>query len=629
MENDLFEEGVSKELAYLVDGIAEEILNSGLTADEVKRNGKYLVHKTNCPKTEYCRMLAEGLCSPSVFNRYFDSFSEKQKDIIIDIVFKSAVIETDVLLKEFAPEERLHYSPDYEKLPFSFAIKYSYSFVVLVPPNIKTCLKIQLAKLRPADIEITDDDFRNRKGYFSEKDGLEFYLHSAQVMQVLNDSGFFERDAGSSILKSTLAKIKKVASLVPFTFFTNEKDVPKGDCSDDFTKVCTYSKKQLNRMMSARLTLALSLISFAVNKICADCKTKDVLMKFFQAPQKMYREFLDVFCNAQDASFDANSLYPHIAVYSMYDVNTYRGKMMKNFVTLVKQNPPVQATDFSYYIDLLSSKGLPHFFNAYSASAHFKYAYDFYYNYEDEAYIHYEKISLSKDAVYNAFVQLPAYNNLFLALASLGLFEITWEPPCVSKVRSNEQALAWMNEANKYCYGKIGYIKITPLGAYTFGLTDKIKIEGVKSFAAPKLDENSLLIHIEKGDKTMEVFLEPFCTAISHTLYKVDEIRLKKFCKSKEEVETVFSTLSSRAENKLPRIWKELKDSIKHSFVSLCYETDWSVISLENQSPEFVRFVEKLSHTGLCTKMEGKRIAVKKENQSQFKRKLEAEGYKI
>ncbi len=628
MQKNSREEGVSKELAPLVNDIAEEIFNTGFTVDELKRNGKYIAHKTTVPKAEYCRQLAELLCTPAVFNEYFESFSQEGKKIILDMVFKSAYFETDFLLEKFASKTKEYYHRDYEKLPFSFAIKYSRYSVPYIPPKTKACLRIQLAKLRPADLEITDDDFKKRRGYFSEKDGLEFFLNSVQIIQVLNDSGFFERSIGSPVLKSTLTKIKRIANFASFSFPLDEKDLPKPKYPDEEVG-CRYTKKQLERMADARISLAVSFISFVVNKFFAQHNGKNILPKLLAEPEKAYREFLETFCTAQDAVFDTKILYPHVTLQSDYGIIAYRGKMMQNFITLVKQNPPVQATDFAYYIDVLTGKGLPHFFNTQSTYAYFKSAYDMYYDYADEAYIHYEKKRIDETAAYNAFVQLPAYNNLFLVLASLGLFEITWSYPGGSDASTSAKALQWLNEVNAYCYGKITYIKLTPLGAYVFGLTDKIKIEGVKSFAAPKLDENAFLIHIEEGDKTMEVFLEPFCTAISKTLYKVDEIRLKKYCKSTTEVETVFSTLGARAGNELPLIWKKLKDDITQSFVSFIAENDWLVISVEKESAEFIRFVEKLSHTGLCTKMEGKRIALKTAKYSQFVKKLEAEGFKV
>ncbi|MBP3771164.1 MAG: hypothetical protein J6I53_00565 [Treponema sp.] len=115
------------------------------------------------------------------------------------------------------------------------------------------------------------------------------------------------------------------------------------------------------------------------------------------------------------------------------------------------------------------------------------------------------------------------------------------------------------NESNFYRFGKISYIKMTALGAYVFELMDKLEVKGLKNFAPPRLDEESLIIHIDESDKAMHIFLEYFGLPLSHTLYKADELRLKKYCTNQNDVKTVFAILSARAEGKLPKIWQNLK----------------------------------------------------------------------
>lgn len=58
-------------------------------------------------------------------------------------------------------------------------------------------------------------------------------------------------------------------------------------------------------------------------------------------------------------------------------------------------------------------------------------------------------------------------------------------------------------------------------------------------------------------------------------------------------------------------------------------EDDWFIISLENQGLDLVRCLERLARAGHCVKMEGKRVAVKKNEMNQLIKKLEAEGFKF
>ncbi len=84
-----------------------------------------------------------------------------------------------------------------------------------------------------------------------------------------------------------------------------------------------------------------------------------------------------------------------------------------------------------------------------------------------------------------------------------------------------------------------------------------------------------------KGDKSMQIFLEPFCVHLSSTLYKAAPQKLIKYCRSRDDVKMIFDTLGFRAKNDIPKIWKNLQDELLSSFVAIKPETDWTIISLE------------------------------------------------
>ncbi len=95
--------------------------------------------------------------------------------------------------------------------------------------------------------------------------------------------------------------------------------------------------------------------------------------------------------------------------------------------------------------------------------------------------------------------------------------------------------------------------------------------------------KKSLIIHIEEGDKSMQIFLEPFCVHLSSTLYKAAPQKLIKYCRSRDDVKMIFDTLGFRAKNDIPKIWKSLQDELLSSFVAIKPETDWTIISLEKK----------------------------------------------
>lgn len=628
-ENFTFAESEKKELKSLEEKIAREIATSGQNLDEIRRYGKFLATTKTMPKAEYCERLAKALCTPLDFFSYYDYFSDEAKKVFLDLAFKPFVTKNEVINKVFGKSSRgFYFYMDSAKLPMSFIISYSYKNIISLPPNTKRAVQIMLSKILPPKEPLTDEIFKNSEGFFSDEEGLEFFRNLPQIIQVLSDSGFFEREIGSPILKGTLSKIMKIHN---FSGFAKNADFSEAilKISSDKTMKFNYPEKTKERLENARTTLFLSFLSMTVNQLMKRKSGKEKLISLMAEPEKLLRELLKIFFTSGDYIFDKKILYPHVTLRYYYedDLIDYRKEAMEKIQEAIKKSADLNPLEFSNYVTKLEKNGLPPLFSknvdAETTISHTEQGY-----YEDSFYTETERVFINNPVYYKALVQEPACTNLFLLLASLGLFEITWHLPC-ERPKDIYDSATRDNDLNQYRFGKIGAIKMTALGAYTFGLTDTLSVKGIKQFAPPRLDDSALIIHLEEGDKSMQIFLEPFCIPLSKTLYKADSLRLKKYCSTQDNVNTVFATLSARAEGKLPKIWQNLKNEILESFVTLKAEDDWTVFSLSGHSPSLIREIERLSRTGLCVKMEGKRIAVKKEKLSQFTRKLEAAGFKI
>lgn len=614
-----------KELKTLEPSVANEILETSLTYDEIKRSGKNLAATENIKKIDYCKKLAGALCTPSSFYEYYNSFSDEEKKFFLEMAF-SPVFNTKQIIKSVLDATDYRYSSYYyydnncSKLPLSFLINYHYLGFYVIPKNTKKCLQIYFSNILNHKSEISNEEFEKQKGYFSYKNGLELLLNLPQLIQVLSDVGFFNREIGQTIPKTILSKVEKVVSFTKF---------PKGQefmqvvlHKDEKDTTLYYGEKEIETMKNARTIFAISFVSSAVQSLYSTENGEKEFSALLYEPQKLLKKLVNAFFVKRNFMFDRKFIFPHVTFRSgySYNVNDYR-----EIFSIIKENPPEKPTNFNDYVSLLSDKGLKPFYCMQTTYSEISYAYENEYSYYG---MYRDRIYIKDLADYNAFVQNPSCTNLFLTFASLGLFEITWE-----NSRDNPKAktniVEWQNAINFYRFGKISYIKITELGKFVFGITDKIEIEGVKKYAPPTLDKSSLIIHIEEGDKSSQIFLEQFCIPLSHTLYKADEMRLKKMCKTEDDVETIFYTLSERAEGNLPEIWENLKNDILESFVTLKPETDWIVFSLEKQNSSLMREMEKLSRLGICKKMEGKRVAVKEKDFSQFKKRLEQSGFKF
>ena len=617
------------ELKSLIPGIAKELQISRLNYEEIKRYGKFLAATKAMPKAKYCEELAKAFCTPESFFEYYDKFSEGGKEIFYKLAFSPIVSKKEIIEKTLKKAYNdFYFYRDSEKIPMSFIISFSYSVFSSLPKNTKKALQIHLKKFKK-EKRILEEDFKEAKGFFSEAEGLEFFVNISQIIQTLSDSNFFEREIGSPILKGTLTKIEKLVSL---TKFSKDADFSAKSIQIDKEHDLNFeiSDKKREKIENGRITLALSFLLLTIQELSTGKDGKEKLISLLAEPKKLLRELVKIFFTTGNYIFDRKFLYSHVMLRFFYndEFSEYRKETFTELFSLIKRNPPVAATSFSDYIELLTEKGMKPFFQANRTEAETTWAYFESSYYSGNIFVSRDRIFISNDSHYNGFVLETAATNLFLTLASLGLFEIIWDSP-FCQPKEKEDAEKWENESKFYPFGKISYIKMTELGAYVFERTDKLEVKGLKNFAPPRLDEDSLIIHIDEGDKAMQIFLDSFCIPLSHTLYKADVLRLKKYCTNQNAVKTVFATLSARAEGKLPKIWQNLKKEILDSFVTLKAEEDWIVFTLENLNIKVISEIEKLSRLGLCSKMAGKRIAVKKSNIQAFKKKLESAGFKF
>lgn len=621
----------SRELDSLAEPIAEEIMDSSLNYEKIKRYGRYLAHVEMIPKKAYCAKLAKAMCNPVEFYLYYEKFSDEAKEIFVKLAFSAALQKSEIISACFGNDHYFSFLQDCHSLPLSFIVDYGQSNIISLSRSVKRCLQIHLSKIYKSSLT-GRVDFEKSSGYFSEDEGSEFFLNITQILQVLSDSGFFDRNIAAPILKGTYSKIEKIVRL---TQFTKDADLsPKIlKLSDDRQTSAAYSKKDLDELQNARTSLALSFLSMTVKSLTVTKSGKEEYAKLLIEPQKLLRKLVDVFFNSSDWEFDKKIFFPYLSFRYFYDeeMQFYRAENFPKILAVIKENLPEEPMVFSEFVSRLESKNMPHLFSS-RCDVDMRYSscdeYSGYNSYFNEYYVFKDKIFINNSRYYEAFVLEQALTACFLMFSSLGLFEITWKQPR-GKVERPIDLAKFENDLSMYKFGKIDCIKVTSLGKYVFGLTESFEVEGIKRFAPPVLDSNSLIIHIEEGDKSMQLFLEPFCIQLSRTLYKADEGKLKKYCASPKAVNTVFSTLSSRSEEKLPLVWKRLKDDILESFVSMVAETDWLIFSLDKANASLLKETEKLSRLGICSKMEGRRIAVKKEKYASFKKRLEAAGLKF
>lgn len=571
-------------------------------------------------RSQLSENLAAFLCSEEKFTEYFLSLPEVKKEIILRLVFSWGLSAHKVLslfsdTSEQIYKRRSGYSLFFS-LPLSFVSRmegYGYSCIsYTLHDDVKLLLSKTLAPFRKAEEHISEEQMKSMKGYFSYEAGLEFFTYAPQIIQVLKDSQFFEREVGAVVLKNTR---KKIAALVDITPFFS--------CEEIETNYF-YEEKNYTTFQNARLDLA---IAFIAAVFTPEGKTLPEPRYTPSDPKILYRFLVESFFKSGSIVFDTKFLYPGVRPekYETAHIEEFRKKHFPSFLEAIKKYPPKEPVRFDDFLDRLREREFPLpapmenvRYTADSIS-------DVYTSFSgDKTSFSYGRNFVSTPSFYREAMFDVAYTNLFLLLASLGLFSITWEPP-VKSADFIEQSL----EKKYFTLGRIGYIVLTPLGAYTFGLTDALFVSGIKTYTPPLVDDLSPVITIEADNAPMRMFLESFCVRLSPTLFKADSEKILRFCKTKKGVIDLFAQLESYAERTLSSVWKDFEKKLCDRFVTLEVESDWKIFSLKDHSPAFCRCMEKLCYEGLCTRMEGNRVAIKKGNIDTFLLRLFSEGFSV
>ncbi len=598
--------------------LIEELLRlSNISA--IKMQAKFFCSDTMLKSEEYVSNLVKAMLDKEKMMAYFDSFSDEGKRIFLEIIFNSGIRLSEV-------EKRLSIAKndfgefkksDIDKIPFLFfnRIEYYADNFLTIPTVLRRILKKDFEEFYSEKKFINGEEFEKSKNLFSKADGEEFFFNLTSIISILKDLDFFSRPVGSPVPKGTLNKIFR---LCQFKTFYNGMPLSKANDEEYKKNGCLYTERECDKLKNARINLALAFLSLAYKE-----KNDELLLNV----NELYRTLLHNFVITEDTTIDEKFIYPFVSVTANYYSFDSRVKVFHSIVEKIKKNPPKEPTFFSYYRQQFDEDDVYPFFDSRTSSVYMKlHAYEK--QFSSEQFHTQDRVYIT-ESIYWRYVFESAFNNLFLLFASIGLFEITWKEPtdfsCVDKSNMCDK----LNEKDFYPFGRIEAIRITPLGEYAFHISDTFFISGMKSFKAPVFDEKELVVHIDAADKANQLFLDKFCTPLSRSLFKTDMAKLRKNFSSAMEIKNLFQALENKAGKPLAANWQRLEKEVENSFIKIECETDWIVINLDKKNDSFIRCVDKIAWQGLCTKMGGLRIAVKKSELTHFFKAVENNGFKI
>jgi hypothetical protein len=593
--------------------VDELYYNAAVTVARLKKYVRELPGMQDCRTREsICRCIAAFVCSGQLFSEYVHSLKPEELRFFLRAVYSWGLPFPESLAElHITLPVRPYYGYDIgnSSLPFSWCIKYENSGIQ-IQPVMKKYLQRALSPFRPPAQTFSGDTIAARPGFFSAVQGMAFFTNSVQIMYVLRNEGFFERKTGMAVLKGTRKKVEAIVPLSPFV--TASQAVAEG-----------YTSVQAEKLENVRVDLGLAFLAASFTR---DGECYAAVETIPPDPMELYRTCIRNFFASQNLEYDLKYVYPQVKVsdysHNARKMSSYRKKFLHMISDCMKQWKYAEPVLFSDFLDCSQEKGFP------SPAAPGKcYYYTGYKNTDQYSYP--ERCWSSSESRFRSIVYDSSYTNLFLLFAALGLFEITWQS-AAGKEKIEQKNHLHQNNMNLYCFGRIEYIRMTPLGAAVFGLTDHFDYAEKSSFPPPVPGTEDTIVLIDPGDCVMQLFLETFCSRIGAGLYKADSAKLARISRTPGKVESLFESLGRYAERELPPVWLQLQKTCRLKIITLKQETGWIIVSLAGQSPDFIHAVETLPSAGIdFLRVEGCRIAVQQSQLHNFTAWLESRGFDI
>lgn len=178
---------------------------------------------------------------------------------------------------------------------------------------------------------------------------------------------------------------------------------------------------------------------------------------------------------------------------------------------------------------------------------------------------------------------------------------------------------------------RIKQIKLTELGKYAIGLSDKYIAQSTVSQDWFRLDPDHLIVFSTSANNPYESLLAEIATPIGGGRYRIDSGSFLKKCNTLSEVKDKINFFKEYICSDLPAVWKQFFDNLKsHCNPLTKNDVAYILLKIDGDNPELVRLLTsnpKLRNMILL--VEGQRFLIKKEDMKQFADIMKENGFLI
>lgn len=177
--------------------------------------------------------------------------------------------------------------------------------------------------------------------------------------------------------------------------------------------------------------------------------------------------------------------------------------------------------------------------------------------------------------------------------------------------------------------GRIRQIRLTELGKYAIGLSDKYVSQSIVSKDWFRLDPDHLIVFSTSENNPYESLLAEIATPIGCGRFKIDSGSFLKKCRTLSDVKEKISFFKDYISSDLPDIWKDFFENLKKHCNPLTKEKeDYIVLKINGDNPALVRLLTSSSQLRkMILLVEGQRFLIKKDAMKQFVDIMKDKGF--
>jgi len=215
----------------------------------------------------------------------------------------------------------------------------------------------------------------------------------------------------------------------------------------------------------------------------------------------------------------------------------------------------------------------------------------------------------------------PLLRGYAFVLAAFGLAEIVYEPP-----ETGEQSD--YGRSHRTMFDGLQSIRLTALGEYVFGQRRTLDVkEGPPLRSEIVLDDARLLATCREPDAMTELAINQFLERLTPGRYRMTAKTLLGGCSSRKDVEERIRLFRRVVSAKPPPVWEAFFAKTLSRISPLERESELVVFKV-GEGEEILRlFASDPTLRELALKVEGRRVAVRRDDLPKLAKRLEQSGY--